>query len=200
MPTNVLVELTVGIPSAAVLYAVLGYGGAFNGGVKCKPSPNVNLDKSGAASLTLPQLVWGMTHQYNEADAPTVAGKPDWFRSLQAGAQPVDGKTLARTPDNLNVEFVHLQGATHAVKFTVVGANPMLTIAPAIDAEIVVGLRKSGGGIQFAVKGEHDGFPNYTLVLNGRQVYAWDCVAKGESPAALGPPMDQSVDIAWQDL
>lgn len=200
MATNVSIKLSVGIPSEVVFFQVIGIGGAYNGGIKCNPNPTVDLDKTGGSSMTVPPLVWGATRSYADADALLVAGKPDWYRSLRAGAIPTGSATLERKPDNLNVEFTQFDGATHAVKFTVVGANPLLAGAPAIDAEITVGLRRSAGGIQYAVKGEHDGFPNYTLQINGKTVYAWDCVAAGEDPSALGPPMDQKVNSGWKGL
>lgn len=144
MPINVAIELSIGIPSAVVLYSVLGYGGAFSGGTKCNPKPTIDLDKAGAASMTVPTLAWATTKRYNEGDAVVVAGKPDWFRSLRSGATELESKQLARAPDNLDVQFSQVTGATHAVKFTVAGPNPLLSLAPAIDAEIVVWLRKAG--------------------------------------------------------
>ena len=200
MPTKVTLELTIGIPSVVVLYSVLGYGGAFNGGTKCSPKPVVDLDMSGAGSMTVPALEWSMTHKYKDEDAVAIVGRPEWFRSLRSGASPIESKGLTRDAANLDVQFSHIEGATHAVKFLVVGANPLLTLAPAIDAEIVVGLRKAGAGIQYIVNGKHDGFPNYTLLINGMSVYSWDCTAKSQDPSALGPPMDQSVDTGWKSL
>lgn len=200
MATKVTIELTIGIPSAVVLYSVLGYGGAFNGGTKCSPKPVIDLDTSGSGSLTVPVLEWSTTNRYEDADALPVASRPAWFCALRAGASPVESKKLVRDPANLDVQFSQIGGATHAVKFIVVGANPLLTLAPAIDAEIVVGLRKSGGGIQYVIQGTHDGFPNYTVLINGRSVYAWDCVANSQDPSALGPPMDQTVSTGWKNL
>jgi hypothetical protein len=200
MPTNVAIELSIGIPSAVVLYSVLGYGGAFSGGTKCNPKPTIDLDKAGAASMTVPTLAWATTKRYDEGDAVVVAGKPDWFRSLRSGAAELESKQLARAPDNLDVQFSQVTGASHAVKFTVAGPNPLLSLAPAIDAEIVVGLRKVGTVIEYIVEGKHDGFPNYTLLINGKTVYSWDCVANAEDPSALGPPMDQTVSTGWKQL
>lgn len=194
------IKLVVGIPSPAVQFYFAGIGGTFNGGVKCSPSPKIDLDIAGAGSFTFPTPEWSTTHAYEDGDAPTVAGKPDWFRSLNAGAVATESERLARTLANLNAEFVAFAGASHAVKFSVVGANPLLALAPAIDADIIVGLRKAGPKVQFAVAGGHDGFPNYTLSIGGKTVYFWDCVAKGETPSALKPPMDQSVKLDWQDL
>jgi hypothetical protein len=179
---------------------MVGFGDAFSGGMKCNPKPTIDLDKSGAASMTVEALAWSITKSYADTDASSMPGKPTWYCSLRSGATPKASKALERKPDNLEVKFAQKSGATHAVQFIVAGANPLLTVAPTIDAVITVGLRKAGGGIEYAVKGDHDGFPNYTLTIDGRTVYAWDCVEKGESPLALAAPMDQAVDIGWQKL
>ena len=203
MPTNVVVKLTIGIPSEVVFYRdpVFGSGGAFNGGTKCDPTPTLDLDKTGAASLSVPALQWGTTHKYDDGDALPVAGKADWIRALRPGAKPIASLKLQQSPENLKVEFVQMDGATHAVKFTVNGKNPFLPdIAPDIDAEITVGVRKAAGGIQFAIQGEHDGFPNYTVNINNKPVYLSDCIAKGEDPTALGGLVDQDVDVKWATL
>lgn len=200
MPTLVTIQLTIGIPGEIVLYQIAGFGDAFSAGMKCNPTSTIDLDRSGAGSMTLAPLAWSTTKRYGEADALPVAGKPDWYRSLRSGAQPTASEALERKPGNLDVTFAQMPSATHAVAFFVAGANPLLMVGPKIDAEITVGLRKGAGGIEYAVNGGHDGFPNYTLAINGKTVYAWDCVAKGEGPFALAAPMDQTVKIDWQAL
>lgn len=196
MANSVSVKLTIGIPSEAVYY--LTY--AFSGGTKCSPSATLDLDQAGPTSLKLPELAWGSTREYASGDVSTIPGKPDWFRSLRPGAKPTGTATLARTADNLNVRWTSFDGASHAVKFIVDGGNPMMPVAPHIDAAILVGLRKAGGGVQFSVDGIHDGFPNYTLQINGKTVYEWDAVKQGEDPSALGGTGDQSIKIAWKTL
>jgi len=197
---EITVKLTVFIPSDAVTYSVLGYGGTFNGGVKCAPEPKIDLDVSGPGSLVFPTPSWGTTREYLDSDSLPVSGKPDWYRALKAGAAVQAEERLERTTDNLNATFAPPAGATHGVFFKVVGANPLLTLAPAIDAEITVGLRKRGSAVEYMVAGEHDGFPSYVLTLNGKEVYNHDCVAKGETPSALKPWMDISANIGWTRL
>jgi len=198
MATPIALKLTIGIPSEAVYYLMY----TFSGGMKCSPNPTVDLDKAGAESLTLPALVWSTTHEYENADAPKDEGnpgKPDWFRSLRSGAKPIKSATLQRTAENLDVQFVQLAGATHAVKFYVNGGNPLMPSGtPDIDATITVGLRKVPGGIEFCVDGTHDGFPNYVLQINGKPVYEWDAVAKGKTPGDLA--FSESVQIPWRRL
>ena len=200
MTNSVTINLTVFIPSEAVTFSLLGFGGTFNGGVKCDLSPTIDLVSTGRASLHLPTPSWDITKGYDDEDALPVSGKPDWFRSLKSGAEVLEEKRLERTVDNLNATFATPDGATHGVLFTVVGANPLIALAPAIDAEITVGLRMTKGGIEYMVSGGHDGFPSYKLALNRAEVYKHDCVLKGESPSALKPPMDYSVDIGWKLL
>lgn len=200
MPTPVAIELEIRIPSNAVYYPIAGFGGAFNGGIKCKPKSTIDLDISGAASLQVPVPSWGMTHSYDENETLIVPGKPDWFRDLKANATPNESEQLERTPANLNAKFTSMDGATHAVLFEAVGANPLLLIAPAIDATIKVGLRKSGGSIQYAISASHDGFPDYTVRIDGESVYFHDCVAAGETPLALGPPEDIQATVPWTSL
>ena len=139
------VKLKVFIPSEAVTYSVLGYGGTFNGGTKCEPAPTIDLDVGGSGSLDFPTPSWGMTRSYDNDDAEKVSGKPDWYRKLQAGAEVIEEMRLTRPEDNLNAVFVTPAGASHGVAFTVVGTNPLLSLAPAIDAEVTVALRRRKG-------------------------------------------------------
>lgn len=196
----VTLKLTVFIPSDAVTYSVFGYGGTFNGGVKCAPEPTIDLNKSGSGSVKLPEPFWGETRKYADEDSETIPGKPDWFRRLRAGASILEKDKLVRTTGNLNATFAQPAGATHGVYFKVIGANPLLTLAPAIDAEITVGIRKAGNEIDFMIEGAHDGFPNYALTLNNKEVYLHDCVASGETPEALKPNMDYSINTGWKRL
>ncbi|WP_398308965.1 hypothetical protein [Zoogloea sp.] len=200
MPANIVLEFVIGIPSKVVLFKVLGYGGAFNGGTKCSPKAILDLDVAGSASLTVPPMEWGGTYKYNEADVVAVPGKPEWFCDLRNGAVSIDHARLERNKNNLDVQFAKMDSATHAVRFAVVGANPLLSLAPSIDLDVVVGLRKTGDGVYFSVKGKHDGFPNYALLIGGNSVYAWDCVESGLDPSSLGPPADRVVDIGWRKL
>jgi hypothetical protein len=103
---RVSVKLVVGIPSPAVMYYALGYGGTFNGGVKCSRAVEIYMDVAGSASLSFPVPSWGATHRYKDEDAPEVAG--DWYRSLAPGAQAIENGQLQRTVDNLNATFVEL--------------------------------------------------------------------------------------------
>ncbi|SDG42188.1 hypothetical protein RZO07_14675 [Pseudomonas protegens] len=196
MANNIAVKLTIGIPSEIVYYLTYAY----NGGTKCSPSVTLDLDQAGPTSLKVPALAWGTTREYDSDDVLAAsAGKPAWFRSLRPGAQPIGTATLARTTDNLNAVWTPFDGASHAVKFIIDGGNP-LAVAPHIDATIIVGLRKAAGDVQFSVDGIHDGFPNYTLQINGKTVYEWDAVKQGEDPSALGGTGDQSIKIAWKTL
>lgn len=199
MAALVTVKLRVFIPSEAVHYSVLGYGGTYNGGMKCDPSVSLDLSRSGPSSMSFTTPVWSVTRSYSEADGDLVSGKPEWFRKLRSGAPVLKEERLERTPSNLDAKFVVPSGGTHGVMFNVVGANPLLS-APAIDADITVGLRRTSEAIQYMVSGEHDGFPCYSISINDQEIYLHDCVHKGESPSALKPPMDYRCGIAWRSL
>ena len=198
--SKVKIQLSVAIPSPAVLYYFLGVGGTFNCGEKCDPFVEIDLAKSGASSMAFPVPSWGKTHAYADSDAKVVAGKPDWFRTLRSGAKPKETGQLERTPSNLNAEFAVMPGASHGVKFSVVGANPLLSLAPAIDVDVHVGLRKNNGAVEFRATGQHDGFPDYRLIISERQVWFWDCVANGETPGALKYPAEHSFDTGWKRM
>ncbi len=199
MAVLVTVKLKVFIPSEAVHYSVLGYGGTYNGGMKCEPSVTLDFSRSGPSSMSSTTPVWSVTKSYSEADGDLVPGKPEWFRKLRSGASVLQEKRLERTPSNLNARFVVPSGSTHGVIFNVVGANPLLS-APAIDADITVGLRRTAEAIQYMVSGAHDGFPCYSISINSQEIYLHDCVRLGENPSALKPPMDYRCDIGWRAL
>lgn len=200
MSFSVKISLKVFIPSEAVTFSILGYGGTFNGGVKCEPAATIDLSMNGESSLSFPEPAWGETRSYDDTDASAVSGKPDWYRQLNSGAAVVETKRLDRTTDNLNATFEVPTGASHGVKFFVVGANPLLSYAPAIDAEIKVGLRIINGELEVMAAGSHDGFPSYSLVVNGMEIYSHDCVAEAQDPSDLAPPMEYSVDVDWRSL
>lgn len=199
---TLLIEVTlkVFIPSEVVTYSVLGYGGSFNGGTKCEPAPTIDMDVVGGGSFSFPTPSWGMTRSYDDNDAEKVSGKPDWYRSLKPGSEVLEEERLERTEGNLNAVFATPDGASHGVAFTVVGANPLLSLAPAIDAEVTVGLRRRNGKIEASAQVKHDGFPSYILTVNGKTIYSHDCVDTGESPGALKPPMDYSSSLDWQEV
>lgn len=199
MVTLVKISLIVKIPSQ-VVYIAYGALGVFNGGVKCTPDVTIDLDKAGTASMVFATPSWGKTHRYDAADTTPVAGKPDWYRNLRAGAAEQESGTLTRTEQNLNALFTSLDRA-HAVKFVVEGANPLVGAAPAISAEIIVGVRKKAGGVfECCIQGEHDGFPDYTVLVNDKAAYSYGCVNAGESPTALFPPMDKAVNTGWKPV
>lgn len=200
MVRSIDIQLEIAIPSQVVHFSVLGYGGSFNGGIKCTPRVKIDLDAVGSGSLSFPTPSWGITRSYDDSNTLPIAGKPDWFRSLKSGAKPLQEMQLVRTLANLNAVFVTPPNSTHGVRFTVIGSNPLIALAPPINADITIGLRKNGSAIQYQVSGDHDGFPNYRLMLNGAEIYAHDCVASDESPSALKPPMDYSVSLDWRAL
>lgn len=200
MPTIVQIKLIVEIPSEAVYFRLI-VGGGFNGGVKCSPSATVDLDKFGDSAFSVPPLSWSATHRYSDSDTLNVPSKPNWFRTLKPNARPIETKTLLRTTENLNVTATQIAGATHAVKFFVNGGNPLLpAVSPDIDATITVGLRKNSNRIQYTIEGSHDAFPNYSVEINQKNVYAWDAVVNNADPSDLGDIIGENVSIPWTNI
>lgn len=196
--SSVVISLQIYIPSEAVRYSMLAYGGTFNGGSKCQLQAALDLDRSGDASLSAPKPSWAITHRYQDSDSVPLTGKPEWFQALKPGARSMEQGQLERTEANLRASFHRPGDATHGVRFIAVGANPLLKLAPAIDADVVVGLKKIEGRWHYMIAGEHDGFPNYTVTVGADTAYHHDCVVKNETPAALAPPMDYAINVGWR--
>lgn len=91
-------------------------------------------------------------------------------------------------------------GATHGVLLYKDGANPLVSGAPNINVEIIIGLKLNGSTIQYMIKGKFDGFPSYEIKLNGTNVWSHDPILSGDDPNSLFPPMDNDVDISWKNL
>jgi hypothetical protein len=189
------------IPSQVVKFSVLGIGGSYNGGIKSTLTVEVDLAQSGPGSLKVLTRTWGMTSKYNDADALPVAGKPSWFCALKSGASAIQQGQLAPADDNLKATWKVPGDATHGVALFAAGGNPLLSVAPAIDGDFVLGLRMQAGKIQYRLEGEHDGFPDHVITIGGTKIYAHDCVAAGKDPSHLAPPAE--VDLpspAWKTL
>jgi hypothetical protein len=188
--------LRIYIPSPAVIFA----GSTFNGGDKVLLTGAINLAASGAAALSVNQRTFGETRQYAAGVAQPVAGKPSWYGALPSGAAPIKTDTAQVTDSNLKASWEVPAGATHGARLWVVGANPIPLVAPAIDADILVGLRRTGGVVQFTLNAAFDGFPSYELKLNGTPVLDHDCIVTSQGPSDLVPPMDRSKITPWTTL
>jgi hypothetical protein len=191
-------QLRVFIPSPGVSYL----GDLFGGGDKAILEGAIDMDNSGAGALSLTARSLGATRRYSPSAAKAVAEKPDWYVSLAPGAAAIETGQSPLTNASLSASWEVPAGATHGVKFVVDAANPLVTAAPAIDAVIRLGLRRTGSGVEYQLSGDHDGFPSYQIKLGaGALVYNYDCVAAGDTPAALFPPMDRTVTSSgWKPL
>jgi len=191
-------QLKVFIPSPGVRYL----GDVFGGGDKAIVEGTIDLGQSGPSSLSVRTRYLGPTKRYPPAAAQPVAGKPDWYVALAGSATPTETGQSPLSDEALSARWQQPAGGTHGVRITVDAANPLVTGAPAIDASFHVGLRLSGSRVEYLLSAEHDGFPSYRLTLGaGALVYDYDCVAAGDTPTALFPPMDRSVTAsAWQGL
>ena len=149
---------------------------------------------------------WDPSHAYSASDTAPVAGKPDWWLSLNAGAVPTGTDTCATSDDTLRA-YIGAPGTTRNVLATIENAsiltlmmsgnNPLVPGSPAIDGDISVLLRRGTNGLEAKLNGSHDGFPAHEVYVNGHRLLAYDPVAAGKGPLALLPPSDRDVDTAW---
>ncbi|HVR91498.1 MAG TPA: N-acetylmuramoyl-L-alanine amidase [Novosphingobium sp.] len=161
----------------------------------------------GVSNLSVSDRHWSPTHQYSSSDTSSVSGKPGWWLDLNAGATPVDTGTCAADDDTLRA-YIGAPGTTgnvlamaenaSIVSIAMSGSNPLLTGAPAIDADVSVLLRRTAdGGIEARVYGSHDGFPAHELYVNGNALFTYDPVAADNGPSSLLPPEDIDQDTSW---
>ena len=80
------------------------------------------------------------------------------------------------------------------------GSNPLISVAPAINADLNLYLEHMGNALRCLACGDHDGFPAYELYVNGMLIYCHDPIAGGKSPFALFPPSDINVNTGWIDI
>jgi hypothetical protein len=205
MTKLVKIEYRTFIPSAAVAGGIPGVTRFFNGGNKGVLNCVVDLDGAGATSLSISLAEWHETIEYATGSTEQVAGKPDWFHKVKASPTIVDRKTLVRTASNLDARWSVPSGATHGVLLFKEGTNPLVlpsapAFTPAINAEIVIGLRLNGSVIEYMIKGSFDGFPAHEIKLNGNTVWSHDPISSGDDPLSLFPPMDESVALSWKSL
>ena len=160
----------------------------------------------GISSIDTLDRHWSESTEYNSSDAHAVAGKPSWWLEKNAGAQPIARAALAVSDDNLNI-YVGATGTTRSIQATIeqaslltieaAGSLPLSSVAPAIDVDMSLLIRISGGRVEVKVQGEHDGFPCHELYVNRQRIYSYDPVAVGSSPTALMPPMDVTASTGW---
>ena len=136
---------------------------------------------------------FGESTNYNRDDTVPVPGKPEWYRNLRPGAQPIEHGTQTVSDDKISVVMggssndgiVSMVEHAVVVTFEVHASNPTVTGAPDIDATLAVLLKVDGDRIKVRVRGGHDEFPAYELYANGVLVYSYDPVAAGGTPWGL---------------
>ena len=136
---------------------------------------------------------FGESTNYSLEDTVAVAGKPEWWRDLRAGAQPTERGRQSVTDQRLSVA---LGGSSHAgvvsmaegavvVTLQVHASDPIISLAADIDATLELLLKVDGDRVKVRVIGGHDEFPAYELYANGTLIYAYDPVAQGGTPIGL---------------
>lgn len=161
----------------------------------------------GISNLRVIDRHWSPSHSYAASDTSPVAGKPDWWLDLAAGAVPTATASCPTNDDTLRA-YIGAPGTTRNVmamaesasicSIYMSGNNPILPGSPAIDADVSVLLRRrSDGGIEAKAYGSHDGFPSHELYVNQTALFTYDPVAAGKGPTALAPPEDIDEDSRW---
>lgn len=161
-------------------------------------------------TVTLNRRFFGESTEYDYGLMQQVAGKPDWFKTVPDGTQPIARATLPATDANLKIEmgsggstresvFSLTEGST-LLHIHLASALPLMTGAPEIDATLYVHLKVAGGRILACVNGSHDGFPAYEIYANRTRIYSYSPVTANESPTALLPPEDRKAGTSWIDI
>jgi Protein of unknown function (DUF3238) len=214
------VKLRIFIPAPAVLVSLPGWydvAGGDNRGYSYKLGDHravihacARLPRIGVPpSLNILGRNWSETTAYQASDTVAVPGFPSWYVAILPGKKPARRATLQTTVDNLKIalggnSFRHNAYAL-ASKSTVLslhadGSNPLVAIAPAINADLNIFLKRENDVLRCLVCGDHDGFPAYELYVNGVLIYCYDPIAAGKSPNALFPPSDIEVNTGWIDI
>ena len=142
------------------------------------------------------------THQEIEFDVTTFAKTIDWKDTgtshevdCKTGAVEHTGKAPVSELNNGGV-VPDASAGQIKVAFQVSATNPLVTGAPAIDADVV--FQVDPVHRRCTLFGEHDGFPAYEAYVTagggaGNTVYTYDPRTAGEGILALFPPMDKVV-------
>jgi len=92
----------------------------------------------------------------------------------------------------------HARRERRTVTLTIDGAasNPLLPAAPEIDYHLVITLSYEADVVRYQIKGRHDGFPAFEVLLDDRVVYAFDPVQYGQTTWSLAGWGEWPVDVS----
>lgn len=141
-------------------------------------------------------IYWTETTEYSNEDS-IPDGLPVWRRKLKAGADPIAKATVARTDDNLSIKYTQ-DAEVNNFRILVNGGNPVFSLAPNIDADLLLQVRPELGGFAAKLTGARDKFPAYSLLINATSLYSFDPVEKGSSPDGLFGINKETVVTAWR--
>ncbi len=217
---DVDVKLRVFIPPPAVSLPVPGWyditggdnrGYSYNqGSSRAQIHACVRLPSAGRlAGLTILKQGWEPTTAYPFSAAVPIKGLPAWCVGIKPGITPARIDTLQLTSNNLKIAIGGTSLQNNALALTskstvfsmhVDGSNPLIKVAPAINADLNLFLKRQGSVLSCLVRGDHDGFPAYELYVNGVQIYCYDPIARGSHPKSLFPPSDIAVSTGWINI
>lgn len=206
--TLVTIKLTIGLPKSSpkrpwekwvVHYSMFGSNFAYTG-PRARLALKIDLSKPANNSLQDIEREWEEHQRYAPIAGPPwehVYPEPElsWFQLIRAPWARKEHVKLEVTNENLNAVVSVPNGMTHGVRLIVDGRDPLLPLAPNVNADIFVGIKQaaSTGAISGVVAGKHDGFPSFFLTVSDTDVYSWNVIEKKGSPALLHAPMDQII-------
>jgi len=142
------------------------------------------------AEISNVERSFGESITYDYDDTVPVPGKPDWYRDLRQGAQPIERGRQLVADDRLRIGLGGgdvAGSADHAVAvtFSLKADDPVVTGSPDIEASLAVLLKLDGDRVKVRVNGGHGEFPAYELYANDTLVYSHDPMLVGGTPARL---------------
>ena len=219
---DVDVKLRVFIPPPAVSLPVPGWyditggdnrGYSYNqGSSRAQIHACVRLPSAGRpAGLTIlkPATGWEPTTAYPSNAAIPIKGLPAWCVRIKPGITPAAIDKVQLTSNNLKIAIggtslqnnvLALTSKSTVYSMHVDGSNPLIKVAPAINADLNLFLKRVGSVLSCLVIGDHDGFPAYELYVDGVRIYCYDPIAAGKSPASLFGQGDIKVNTGWIDI
>lgn len=203
IPSPAVALIDERVPMAGGCYVGDGRTFSYSGGThRFQLTGRVTIPSGGGGGgVTITDRDWGESQAFPDSMTVHPAGRPFWWRDLLPGAAPSRRARHPVADDNLVLRpkaagvFSSIPAGHTIIQALVIGANPLASGSPTIDADLALDFYYDGGALKCRVSGDHDGFPAYELYLDGRLVYSHDPVAQSQTPVSLFPPAEFDVDF-----
>lgn len=203
IPSPAVALIDERVPMAGGCYVGDGRSFSYSGGThRFQLTGRVTIPSGGGGgTVAIIDRDWGESQAFPDSMTVHPAGRPFWWRDLLPGATPSRRARHPVADDNLVLRpraagvFSAIPAGHTIIQALVIGANPLASGSPTIDADLSLDFYYDGGTLKCRVSGDHDGFPAYELYLDGRLVYSHDPVAQSQSPVSLFPPAEFDVDF-----